>query len=91
MSKVNSLRETLFNKISDYSKKAGQLSRRVREQVFGFRLRSTINIDRGALPVKLLHKHRLLQRWRAHRQSGGSRSSIAQHALDKARHGKQRP
>ncbi len=91
MGKSNSLRETIFNKITDYGKKAGQLGRRVRERVFGFRLRSTINSDRRVLPVKLLHEHRLLQRWRAYRQAGGSHSSIAQHALDKARHGKQQP
>ena len=86
-----SLRDSIFQKITTYSQKAGRLGRRVRQLVFGFRLRSTAHTDRLALPVKLLHDHRILQRWRTHRQSGGHRSSIAQHALKKARHGSQQP
>jgi hypothetical protein len=86
-----SLRDSIFKKIAVYSQKAGRLGRRARELVFGFRLRSTAHTDRWALPVKLLHDHRILQRWRTHRQSGGHRSSIAKHALKKARHGRQQP
>jgi len=81
----------IFQKVMNYSQKAGQLGRRARELVFGFRLRSTAHIDRWALPVKLLHDHRLVQRRRAFNRSGGSRSSIAEHALNKARHKKQQP
>ena len=84
-----SLRDSVFKKIAAYGQKAGRLGRRARQLVFGFRLRSTAHTDRLALPVKLLHDHRILQRWQAHRQSGGHRSSIAQHALKKARHGRQ--
>ncbi len=83
-----SLRNNIFQKIAGYGQKAGQLGHRVRQLVFGFRLRSTAHTDRLALPVKLLHDHRILQRWRTHRRSGGHRSSIAQHALKKARHGR---
>jgi hypothetical protein len=89
MSKLNnrsSLRDTIFQKLMIYSRKAGKLGQRVRQLVFGFRLRSTVHIDRWALPVKLLYDHRVLQRWRVHNKSGGDRSSIAQHALNKARH-----
>lgn len=85
-----SLKETIFNKLSDYGHKVGELSVKARQRVFGFKLRSTIHADRLILPVKLLHDHRLLQRWRAHRQSGGERSSVAQHALDKIRQHVQR-
>ena len=87
----NFWRDTIFNKIAVYGQKASQLSRRVRQLVFGFRLRSTAHSDLRALPIKLLHDHRILQRWRAYRQSGGHRSSIAEHALNKARHRKQQP
>ena len=80
------LRETLLKKIALYSQKAGQLGRRARQLVFGFRLRSTIPIDRWSLPVKLLHDHRLVQRQRAFQQGGGNRSSMALYALNKARH-----
>lgn len=83
-----SLRRTALNKLAAYSQKAAGLGRRARELVFGFRLRSTAHIDRWALPVKLLHDHRILQRRRAFKQAGGSHSSIAMYALDKARHHK---
>ncbi len=75
----------ILNKIKGYSQKAGKLGRRVRELVFGFRLRSTIDIDRWSLPVKL-QRHRILQRRRAFQQGGGTGSSMAKHALKKARH-----
>lgn len=78
-------RDTILKKITAYSQKAGQLGRKARQLVFGFRLRSTAHTDRLAFPVKLLHDHRLLQRWRAYRQSGGHHSSIARYALNKAR------
>lgn len=81
----NSLRQTLFHKLTAYSQKAAELGRQVRHLVFGFRLRSTAHIDRWALPVKLLHDHHILQRRRAFKQAGGSHSSIAAHALEKAR------
>jgi hypothetical protein len=80
-----SLRQTVLHKLTTYSQKAAELGRRVRQLVFGFRLRSTAHIDRWALPVKLLHDHRILQRRRAFNQAGGSHSSMAMYALEKAR------
>ena len=80
-----SLRQTVLHKLTAYSQKAAELGRRVRQLVFGFRLRSTAHIDRWALPIKLLHDHRILQRRRAFKQAGGSHSSMATHALEKAR------
>lgn len=80
-----SLRQTLLHKLTAYSQKAAELGCRVRQLVFGFRLRSTAHIDRWALPVKLLHDHRILQRRRAFKQAGGSHSSMATYALEKAR------
>jgi len=85
------MRHAIFDKIRIYGKQAGQLGHRVRQQVFGFRQRSTAHTDRWSLPVKLLHDHRLIQRRRAFQKSGGSRSSMAQHALKKAQHNKQQP
>ena len=85
MNQSNRMRETFFNKMAVYTQKAGELGYRVRERVFGFRLRSTLPIDRCALPVKLQYDHRLMQRQRAFHQGGGSRSSAALHALNKAR------
>ncbi|MBE7472872.1 MAG: hypothetical protein DPW09_27545 [Anaerolineae bacterium] len=79
------VRRTILNKLTRYSQKAAGLGRRVRQLVFGFRLRSTAHIDRWALPVKLLHDHRILQRRRAFKQAGGSHSSMAVYALEKAR------
>lgn len=79
------VRRTILNKLTRYSQKAAGLGRRVRQLVFGFRLRSTAHIDRWALPVKLLHDHHVLQRRRAFKQAGGSHSSMAAHALEKAR------
>jgi hypothetical protein len=78
-------RRTILNKLTRYSQKAAGLGRRVRQLVFGFRLRSTAHIDRWALPVKLLHDHHVLQRRRAFKQAGGSHSSMAVYALEKAR------
>lgn len=83
---LNSTRLTFFNVLKSYTHKAAQLSQQVRARVFGFRLRSTAHIDRFALPVRLMHDHHLLQRRRAFHQSGGHHSSIALHALNKARH-----
>ncbi|HRV91093.1 MAG TPA: hypothetical protein P5526_02905 [Anaerolineae bacterium] len=79
------LREKVFDKIKNYGQKAGDLGQQVRHLVFGFRQRSTAHVDRHAFPVKLLVDHRLVQRRRAFQQSGGTRSSIALHALDKVR------
>jgi hypothetical protein len=84
------LRQTLLERIAAYSQKASKLGRRARELVFGFRLRSTMPIDRWSLPVKLSHDHRLMQRQRAFQQGGGTRSSIALYALNRARHNQQR-
>ncbi|GAB4451014.1 MAG: hypothetical protein Kow0031_33560 [Anaerolineae bacterium] len=81
----NSVREAVLGKFSQYGRKATDLGQKVRHKVFGFRQRSTAHIDRWALPVKILHDHRLVQRRRAFQQSGGSRSSIAEHAMRKAR------
>ena len=83
-----SLRHAMLNKLTTYGQKAAGLGQRVRQLVFGFRLRSTAHIDRWSLPVKLLHDHRILQRRRAFKQAGGLHSSIADHALKKARHHK---
>lgn len=83
-----SIRRTVLEKITIYSQKAAELGRRARQLVFGFRLRSTAHSDRWALPVKLLHDHRILQRRRAFKKAGGPRSSIALYALEKARHHK---
>ena len=80
-----SLRNALLKKITIYGQKAGELGRRVRRLVFGFRLRSTVPIDRWSLPVKLLHDHRLVQRQRVFQQGGGNHSSMARYALNKAR------
>jgi hypothetical protein len=88
---MNHLKEIIFEKITTYGQKAGRLGVKVRQLVFGFRLRSTIHADRLVLPVKLLHDHKILQRWRAHKQARERGSSIAEHALRKARGGKQRP
>lgn len=79
------VRRTILNKLTHYSQKAAELGLQARQLVFGFRLRSTAHIDRWALPVKLLHDHRILQRRRAFKQAGGSHSSMAVHALEKAR------
>jgi hypothetical protein len=80
---------TVLDKIKGYSRKAGELGHRIRDLVFGFRSRSTGPIDRWSLPVKLLQRHRILQRRRVFEQSGGNRSSIAKYAMKKARHGRQ--
>ena len=79
----------IFEKVMHYGKQAGRLGKRVRQQVFGFRLRYTTNSDRQSISVKLLHGHRLLQRRRAFTKAGGNSSSMAQHALKKAQHSKQ--
>lgn len=78
----------ILKKITSYSQKAATLGHRARQLVFGFRLRSTAHIDRWALPVKLLHDHRILQRRRAFQQAGERHSSIAMYALNKIRHHK---
>ncbi len=83
---MNSMRQVIFQKIMAYSKRAGRLGHRVRQLVFGFRLRSTVPSDRWSLPVKLIHDHRLMQRQRVFQRSGGNHSSMAQYALKKARH-----
>jgi len=81
----------VLDKIKEYGQKAGQLGHRARKAVFGFRPRSPMTIDRWSLPVTLLQRHRILQRQRVFRQSGGNHSSMAKHALEKARHGQHRP
>ena len=81
----------VLDKIKQYGYKAGQLGHRARKAVFGFRPHSPMTIDRWSLPVKLLQRHRILQRQRVFRQAGGDHSSIARYALEKARHGKYRP
>lgn len=86
---IVALRETIFRRITEYSGKVTPLGQKVRHRVFGFRQRSTAHIDRWALPVKILHDHRLPQRQRAFRQAGGNRSSIAAYALKKARQNQQ--
>ncbi|MBN1991710.1 MAG: hypothetical protein JW953_03330 [Anaerolineae bacterium] len=78
-------RKTLLARLNTYSQKAGELGRRARQKVFGFRLRSTAPIDRWSLPVKLRHDHRLVQRQRTFQQGGGLGSTVARYALNKAR------
>jgi hypothetical protein len=85
----NSVRDAILSKFGQYGRKATTLGQRVRQKVFGFRQRSTADIDRWALPVKVLYDHRLVQRRRAFQQAGGSRSSIAEHAMRKARQNQQ--
>jgi len=80
-----SLRPNILKKITMYNQKITELGVQARQLVFGFRRRSTAHIDRSSLPVKLLYDHRLLQRQRVFLQAGGHRSSIALHALNKAR------
>lgn len=79
------MRGKVSDKIKNYGQKAGELGKQVRHLVFGFRQRSTAHVDRHALPVKLLVDHRLVQRRRAFQQSGGTRSGVALHALNKVR------
>ncbi|MFC1975154.1 hypothetical protein ACFLXQ_02000 [Chloroflexota bacterium] len=83
------LRDTLLQKLTIYGQRVGELGRRVRQLVFGFRLRSTVPIDRWSLPVKLTYDHRLVQRKRTFQQGGGHRSSMARYALNKVRRKKQ--
>lgn len=85
------LRGKVSDKVKAYGHKAGELGRRVRHLVFGFRQRSTAHVDRNSLPVKLLVDHRLVQRRRAFKQAGGTESGIALHALDKVRRQQQQP
>jgi hypothetical protein len=82
---------TVLDKIKGYGHKAGQLGYRARKVVFGFRPPSPMTIDRWSLPVKLLQRHRILQRQRVFRQAGGDHSGVARYALEKARQGKYRP
>jgi hypothetical protein len=84
-SNSTSSRRTLFKILMGYTHRAAQLGQQARERVFGFGLRSTIHIDRFSLPVRLVNDHHLLQRQHAFHQSGGPHSSIALHALNKAR------
>ena len=83
------LRQTILGKNKAYSKKAGRLGYRARELVFGFRLPAKPYIDLRSLPARL-DQHRILQRRRVFKQAGGDRSSIALHALKKARHSSHR-
>jgi hypothetical protein len=82
--------QTVLDKIKSYSQKVGQLGHRARKAVFSFRPRASMAIDRWSLPVKLLQRHRILERQRVFQQSGGAHSSIARYALEKARHGRPR-
>jgi hypothetical protein len=82
--------QTVLDKIKGYSQKVGQLGHRARKAVFSFRPRASMSIDRWSLPVKLLQRHRILERQRVFQQAGGVHSSIARYALEKARHGRQR-
>ena len=75
---------TVLDKIKAYSHKAEAWRHRARKVVFG----ANVQIDRWTLPVKLLQRHRVLQRRQAFHQSGGTHSSIVQYALEKARHGR---
>jgi hypothetical protein len=84
-SNLNSLREAIFSKVTDYSQKIARLGHRTRTMVFGFGRRSTAAIDRQALSVKILHDHKLIKRRRAFDQSGGNQASIVTHAMKKAK------
>ncbi len=83
-------KNAIFAKITTYSQKISTLGRQVRQRVFGFRRRVAARPDRWSLPVKVLQEHRLTQRRRAFDRAGGPQSSVAMHALNKARH-KQQP
>jgi hypothetical protein len=74
-----------MDKIKGYSQKAEELGHRARKVVFGFRSPASVPIDQWSLPVKLLQRHRILQRRRVFHQAGGVHSSMAQHARKKAR------
>lgn len=79
-------RNKVFECIKGYGQKVGELGIRAHRMVFGFRRRSTDNhTTRTAMSVKLLHSHRLVQRRRAFQRSGGVRSGVARHALNKIR------
>lgn len=80
---------TVLDKIKAYSHKAEEWRHRARKAVFGFRSPASVQIDRWSLPVKLVQRHRILQRRQAFQQSGGTRSSMAQYGLKKARHGRE--
>jgi hypothetical protein len=80
-----SLRQAILNKITAYSQKAAGLGQQARQLVFGFGLRSTMDIDRCSLPVKLLTDHRILQRQSTYQQAGGVHSGMAEYGLNKAR------
>jgi len=83
------LKKSVFTKFSTAGRKVTELGQRARRTVFGFHHRSTAHIDRWALPVKILYEHRIIQRKRAFKKSGGNQSSIALYALEKARHKEQ--
>ena len=67
---------TVLDTIKQYSRQAGKLGHRVRDMVFGFRSRSTGSIDRWSLPVKLLQRHRILQRRRTFDQGRGATAPV---------------
>lgn len=77
---------TVLNKFRNYSQMASEIGHRAREFVFSFRSSPSVEIDYWSLPVKLLHRHRILQRQRVFHQGGGNHSSIIRYALKKARH-----
>ncbi|MEW5958611.1 MAG: hypothetical protein AB1801_12845 [Chloroflexota bacterium] len=79
---------TVLDKIREYSYKIEVWRHRARKAVFGFRSPASVPIDRWSLPVKLLQRHRILERRQAFQQAGGTRSSIIQYALKKARLGR---
>ena len=82
--------QTVLDKIKSYGQKVGQLGHRARKAVFSFRPPTSMSIDRWSLPVKLLQRHRILERQRTFQQAGGIHSSIARYAMEKARHGRPR-
>ncbi len=80
---------TVLDKIKSYGQKAGEMGHQARQLVFSFGIQPSASIDRWSLPVKFLQRRRILQRRQAFHQAGGSHSSIARYALEKARHGQQ--
>lgn len=82
------LRRVVLNRLKRYSQKASEMGQQVRLRVLGFGAHSTAGVKRWSLLEKV-HAHRLVQRREAFRQAGGDHSSVARHALNRARRGRQ--
>lgn len=74
----------ILQQIKSYAHQSGNLTRQARALIFASQPRSSLDVDRAVLPLKL-HEHRLVQRRRVFQQAGGRASSIAVYAMDKVR------